>query len=943
MAKTRLSQEEWRRVEGVYHEALEHRPESRAAFVTAACGGDSSLRREVESLLAADGADALVDQPAMDIAAELLDDGAPLAPGTELGPYRIEKLIGTGGMGRVYRARDARLNRTVAIKISKQGFGERFEREARAVAALNHPHICQLYDVGPNYLVMEFVEGAPLKGPLPLAKAVAYAGEILDALDAAHRKGVVHRDLKPANLLVSKQGVKLLDFGLAKQVPPVGTEATVTKGLTVAGSILGTVQYMSPEQLQGKPVDARSDLFSFGCVLYELLTGTRAFEGENPASVIAAVLERDPVPLAISPPLDRVVERCLAKDPDRRFQTAIDLKTALDWAVEQTPELRKSAQRWWIGVTTAAALALGLGLGAWMVSRPGHRPPAEERPLHFQITPPKGGASYFSRFPSLSVSPDGRFATYSASVNGRHGLWLHPLDGSPDRLLVDLVDDMPLPFWSPDAKSMGWLADHKVWRTDLSGGTPVALCNTGAATTSAPVWTADGRILYGTRGGLMQIPESGGAPNPLTKADTSLGEFSHTAPQLLPDGLLLYFARNAKTENSAIYVTPLSNPSKRVLVTRSPVPAFYAPGGDGRNYLLTMREQGLVAREFDIRKLTLAGSAQTVVSHVGSLLLPEAAVSPGGILLYSAGPGASRFVWLDRAGKTTEAVSELNKYVGFRLSPNGKRFVAARGDDSPNDLWLMDMERHVFSLFAPHVDRGILEPPVWSSDGRAVLFNAQGRSGVFRKDIADSGEGERVAEWPVAVGGTVRRLCDWSRDGRFLLYETTDLETRRDLWVVPMTPDGRLAEGAKPKPYMRGPFAEWHGRFSPEPNPRWVAYESDETGRDEIYIASFPNAKRRLQVTSGGGSFPQWGPDGRELFYLSGDGMLSVVGLKNGAEGLEASSPQQLFPLTAITALASPFEVAPDGKRILVNQAQPTTELDVVVNWPLLLRGQATR
>src|SRR6516165_3342346 len=266
MAKTRLSQEEWRRVEEVYHEALEHRPESRIAFVTAACGSDSSLRREVESLLAADEAHSLVDQPAMDIAADLLDDGAPLAAGTELGPYRIESLIGAGGMGRVYRAHDTRLNRTVAIKISKQGFGERFEREARTVAALNHPHICQLYDIGPNYLVMEFVEGAPLKGPLPLSKAVEYAGQILDALDTAHRKGVVHRDLKPANILITKQGVKLLDFGLAKHVTPPSYEATITQGLTGAGMILGTLQYMSPEQLQSKPADGRSDLFSFGCV-----------------------------------------------------------------------------------------------------------------------------------------------------------------------------------------------------------------------------------------------------------------------------------------------------------------------------------------------------------------------------------------------------------------------------------------------------------------------------------------------------------------------------------------------------------------------------------------------------------------------------------------------------------------------------------------------------
>ncbi|MBV9265540.1 MAG: serine/threonine protein kinase, partial [Acidobacteriaceae bacterium] len=254
MQKTRLSQEEWMRVEEVYHEALEHRPESRAAFVAVACGSDSSLRREVESLLATDGAHALLDQPAIDIAAELLDDGAPLAPDTELGPYRIENLIGAGGMGRVYRAHDTRLHRTVALKISKQGFGERFEREARAVAAMNHPHICQLHDIGPNYLVMEFVEGKPLKGPLPVAKAVEYAGEILDALDAAHRDGVVHRDLKPANILFSKQGVKLLDFGLAKQATPLGSDATAMTGLTVAGSILGTVQYMSPEQLQSKPV-----------------------------------------------------------------------------------------------------------------------------------------------------------------------------------------------------------------------------------------------------------------------------------------------------------------------------------------------------------------------------------------------------------------------------------------------------------------------------------------------------------------------------------------------------------------------------------------------------------------------------------------------------------------------------------------------------------------
>jgi serine/threonine protein kinase len=941
MEKTRLSQEEWRRVEEVYHEALEHRPESRASFVTAACGSDSSLRREVESLLAADEAHSLVDQPAMDIAADLLDDGAPLAAGTELGPYRIESLIGAGGMGRVYRARDTRLNRTVAIKISKQGFGERFEREARAVAALNHPHICQLYDVGPNYLVMEFIEGTPLKGPIPLAKAILYAGEILDALDGAHRKGVVHRDLKPANLLVSKQGVKLLDFGLAKQAPAVGGDATVTRGFTVAGSILGTVQYMSPEQLQSKAVDARSDLFSFGCVLYEMLTGKRAFEGESPASVIAAVLEREPVPLEISPPLDRVVDRCLAKDPDRRFQTAIDLRTALIWAVEQTPQLRKPVSRWRIGGVAAAMLAL-LFVGGWMLSRAG-KPVAEERLLNFQIMPPKGTPSYFDSSAALSVSPDGRFVTYKASVNGKTGVWLHPLDGSPDRLLVDNADNLNVafPFWSPDGRSVGWVAGGQLWRTDLSGGTPVALCR-AAGSRGATVWTTDGRILFAGPGGLMQVPESGGTPTPLTKVDASRGETGHTFPQLLPGGRLLYFADNAKIENSAIYAAPLSDLSKRVLVTRSLGPAFYSSGGNGKDYLLMGSEGSLVAREFDTGKLAL-GPPRTLVSQVRSFF--SGAVSSAGVLLYAEGSNASRLAWLDRSGRNLEVFSQPGDYHALRISPDGKRFVAIRGLNGPNvvaDLWLMDVERRLFSRFAPTQSN---QTPVWSNDGRTVLFTggaeisggiSRGR-GVFRKGISDSGQGERVGGFPA------QRLCDWSRDGRFLLYETGSVETQRDLWVAPTMPDGRLAEGTQPEPYLHGPFSEWHGRFSPEPTPRWVAYQSDETGRNEIYLASFPDARRKLQVTSGGGTFPQWGPDGRELFYISGDGILTVVGLKNGADGLEPSPPQPLFPLAANEYTASPYEVSPDGKRILVNQAEQKAELHVVVNWPLMLRGQGAQ
>jgi Tol biopolymer transport system component len=694
---------------------------------------------------------------------------------------------------------------------------------------------------------------------------------------------------------------------------------------------------MSPEQLQGKPVDARSDLFSFGCVLYELLTGKRAFEGENPASVIAAVLEREPAPLEISPPLDRVVARCLAKDPDQRFQTAIDLKANLNWAIEQTPELRKPARRWWIG-GIAAALALGLGFGGWIMSR-GGKPAAEERLVHFQIMPPKAASSYFvvDSGSALSVSPNAQFITYKAVVNGRYGIWLHPLDGAADRMLVDNADNRNanFPSWSPDGKSIAWSADAQLWRMDLSGGAPVALCRYAGA--PAPVWTADGRLLFGTPGGVMQVPESGGTPTLLTKVDVSLGELAHVSPQLLPGGRLLYFALNGKFDHSAIYATSLSDPSKRVLVTRSPVPALYASGGGGKEYLLTLPEQSVVAREFDSKKLTL-GPARTLLSQV--LSNPQPFAVSASTLLYAAGPNASHLRWLSRDGQVLEVLSEADRRNAFRLSPDGKRIVEVRGrgfSPSPNELWLADLERHVFSLFVPAGSARsdlVGSAALWSSDGRRVLFTKGGA--IFRKDIADSGPGDRVAEWPV-----VRRLCDWSRDGRYVLYESYDPETKRDLWVAQVTPDGQPVEGVQPKPYLRGPSSEWHGRFSPDQG--WVAYDSDETGRSEVYIASFPDAKRRLQVTSGGGTFRQWGPDGRELFYLSGDGTLTVVGLKNGAGGLVPSSPRQLFPLTARTYIASPFEVSPDGKRFLVHQAEPNTTLDVVLNWPALLGRQAAQ
>jgi len=925
MQETALNQERWGRVEELYHAAMEREPARRDDFLAQACDGDEDLRREVESLLAADGSKALIDQPALEAVAELLDDENPLAPGTHLGPYRIEGLLGSGGMGRVYRARDTRLGRTVALKISKEEFSERFEREARTVAALNHPHICQLYDVGPNYLVMELVEGAPLKGPLPIARAVEYAGQILDALDAAHRKGVVHRDLKPANILITKQGIKLLDSGLAKRVAPAGSEATLTGGLTGAGTIVGTFQYMSPEQLQGKEADARSDLFSFGCVLYEMLTGKRAFAGENPASVIAAILEREPAPLEISPPLDRVVKRCLGKDPDQRFQTALDLKAVLAWAVEREPVV-KPARRWWIA---AAATALVLGLtGGWAVLH--FQPPAaDERVIHFQIPPPKGARSSIVNAPSLSVSPDGRFVTYRASVNGKLGLWLHPLDESGERLLADSA---VFPFWSPDSKSVGWSADGKLWRLDLAGGTPMAICDRGPSQNHA-TWTRDGRILFvSAYRDLMQVPASGGSPAILTTVDAALGQI-HSL-ELLPNGRLLIWVQNPKSDSGAIYALSLSHSAQPVRLMTSDSEVQVAPTPDGRNYLLMRAGQKLVAQELDIDTPRLIGAPHTIAEQVGSPGGPliSLGVSTGGILAYSKDtPNWSRLIWLDRAGKPLETLTEPGPYIDLRLSPDGHRIALALREGSNDKIWLLDAGRRMLSRFTS--SSGFARYPIWSPDGRTVVFHKTGD--LFRKGTMGSGDEQLIAKLDRSLQ---LNPSDWTRDGRFILYSRGSTETKLDLWILPVTPEGNLAKGSQPKPYLSTPFNESNGRFSPEANPLWVAYQSDETGRYEIYIASFPEPRRRLQITSTGGTFPQWGPDGRELFYISPDDKLMTVGLRMGPEGIEPSTPQELFAL-ASTLYTSVYEVAPDGKRILVNQREQNSEpLEVIVNWPALLK-----
>jgi Tol biopolymer transport system component/predicted Ser/Thr protein kinase len=847
----------------------------------------------------------------------------PLSAGDKLGAYEILSQLGTGGAGEVWKARDTRLGRIVALKVSKQEFGERFEREARAVASLNHPHICQIYDIGPNYLVMEYVEGTPLHGPLSLQQTAEYASQILDALDAAHKQGITHRDLKPGNILVSRQGgIKLLDFGLAKHAGPLKeTDETLTQVITGEGQIVGTLQYMSPEQLQGKEADARSDLFSFGCVLYEMLSGRRPFDGPNAATVIAAILNKEPAPLPVPPALERVVRTCLEKDPSRRFQTALELKRALSWAFEQpSPASSRWRAAWWIGI--AAALVAGALVG-WAVAH--IRPqPAEVRALRFDLVPPGNGRFIIGAGSGgIALSPDGTTAAYAVSFMGRSGLWLRTLDGTVVRPLLG-TEGAYSPFWSPDSKSLGFFAEGKLRRIDLTSGAPTTICN--AFTGRGGAWTGDGRILFADLAtGILQVPASGGTPSPFTRLDAANGDAAHYWPQVIPGGHFLYLAQSSKPDASGVYAASVANPNDRVRLVTTDTNAIYGSG-----YLLWMRGATLVAQPFDPVKLKLTGEPRPVADPAGKSAITgrmNAAVSNNGLLLYST-IGSNQLTWLDRAGKSLGTLGEPNDYVIFRIAPDGRRVAAAIGNPARADLWLLDVERGVSSRFTftatAHSD------PVWSPDSRIIVYRDVGA--LFRKDASGAGEEQRVTE-----PGNLQVPTDWSRDGRLILFNQFARGTGSDIWVLPVTPEGTPA-GA-PQAYLRTRFNERDGEFSPEPNPAWVAHVSDESGQPEVYVQTFPAARGKFQVSAGGGRFPRWGPGGRELFYVSLNDKLMAVDLKLGKDSVEPSAPRELFALPTPTINFIPYDASADGQRFLV-QAPPqqASPLTVIVNWPALVK-----
>jgi serine/threonine protein kinase len=849
----------------------------------------------------------------------------PLSAGDKLGPYEILAPIGAGGMGEVYKARDTRLGRMVAVKVlpdhiaNEREYRIRFEREARAVASLNHPHICTLHDVGPNYLVMELLNGAPLKCPLPVDKAVEYAGQILDALDAAHRNGITHRDLKPANIFVTDRGIKLLDFGLAKLAKTPSADAvTETESLTRENQIAGTLQYMSPEQLRGF-ADARSDIFSFGAVFYEMLSGKRAFPGASVLNIMAAIMHQEPDPLQAAPALDPLIRKCLAKNPDDRIQSVKDLKYYLTLATSPSAAVKPATRLRWLWPALAA---LGAAAATYVLTRTPDRP-VNNQAYRVSIHPPEG--TTIDPDSQVAVSPDGRQIAYVGSGKSGAGLWVQSFDRTQPKLLPG-TENGRFPIWSPDNRSLAFQRLSTIMRTELAGGDPVRICTQAYI---GGLWTQEGNLILGTPEGLMTVPASGGDVVPLTRTDSARGEYSHNFPYKLPGGRIIFRIRSTKPELSGIYVISPANPKERNQVVTAESTAIYDAGA-----LLWARGTSLVAQRFDADNLRLTGDPVTISDRVGLNSFGQLYAHAAGAALVAdtaSKEETQQLTWLDRQGKPAGTIGQPAAIRWFRFSPDGSRIAASLAATNGASLWLAGMGRDpwVRFTFLP----GSSSHPIWTPSGENILFQSQTPSNFFSKPVDATGEEVRITkspnrQWPL----------DWSRDGRLILYYETRAETQRDLWTMPVDAGGK-PDPSYARPYLQSRFNEYMGRFYPEPNPRWIAYLSNESGREEVYIQGFPEPSGKKLISTDGGTYPEWSPDGRELYYISPDFKLMAVSLSIAGGTITPSRPAELFPLPLARATSNPYAIAPDGKRFLVPipAGKASAPLEVIINWPAML------
>lgn len=862
-----------------------------------------------------------------------------LSVGTRLGAYEILAPIGAGGMGEVYRARDTKLKRDIALKVLPAAFARdpermaRFQREAEVLASLNHPNIAQIYGIEDRALVMELVEGETLKGPLPVETALNYAKQIADALEAAHEKGITHRDLKPANIMITPAGVvKVLDFGLAAVTEPqpegrASDSPTLTMRATQVGMILGTAAYMSPEQASGKPVDKRADIWSFGVVLWEMFTGQQLFTGETISHVLAAVLTKEPDLERVPVQAQRLLRSCLQKDVKQRLQAIGDWRLLLDDVGHVHDLSRPALGRSHLAWSVAAALAV-IAVGVSFLHF--RETPLPERTLRYTIAAPENSTVH-----SFAISPDGRTLVISAAVNGKRQLWLRPMDALQAQPMP-FTEDATYPFWSPDSRYIGFFAQGKLKKIAAGGGPAQSLCSAPGGNGGS--WNREDVIVFspfGTGNAIQRVPAAGGVPTDVTKTK---GNYRY--PVFLPDGRhFLYVTALGPSSGEGqggVYMNSLDgSENRRVLADASGV-AFAA----GR--LLFIRENTLMARPFDAKSGEAAGDVFPIAEGVPLSTTGYApiTVSEDGVLLYGSrgAIGNSQIVWYDRAGKLLGPVGVRGSIAGLSLSPDEKMMAFSRRTPPTADIWLRDLARGTDTRFT--FTSGNFEPS-WSPKGDRMVFasNRGKNQDLYKKPASGSIQDELL------LSTAYPKVADqWSRDGQFIVYSELDPKTRWDLWVLPVgAPSG--PGGAKPIPFLQTEFNEFHGQLSPDG--RWMAYGSDETGQAEVYVRPFPASDGKWRISTAGGDQPRWRGDGRELFFAGADGKMMAVAVKAVTEpkrSFETGSPMPLFESHIIEAgafLTFQYDVTADGKRFLVdtNTAEASTpQLNVVVNWSAALK-----
>ncbi len=824
----------------------------------------------------------------------------------------------------MWKASDTRLDRIVAIKVSKGDFTERFEREARAISALNHPNICHLYDVGPNYLVMEFIEGTPLKGPMPVPQAIEYASQILDALAAAHKVGITHRDLKPANVLVTKHGIKLLDFGLAKKTPVFSDSSeTLTAALTQQGQIVGTLQYMAPEQLQGKEADARSDIFAFGCVLYEMISGRRAFQGASAASLIGAILEREPAAIEVAPPLDRVIRTCLNKDADKRFQSALDLKHAIAWAMETSPSIQQGPpSKLWIAA--AAALSV-LALAGWFMAW-NRAVKTTALTTRLVINPPNGtilskAAGQFSGTPE--ISPDGKYIAFSTS-GGFYVRKIDSLEATPFHAVLLVGDRVS---WSPDSQWLLYFSGGKLTRVKVADGVPEEIRGIIHTGTRGVSINSEGTILIGGGARIQAFrPADGSAAEVDMLISGGSKAVSPQSPFFLPDGEHFLFHDSAHDNLPAgIYVaqltgTKLAKPA--LLLTASPSAGRWA-----NNKLYFMRGDSLYAQTFRPGQSALEGEPELVAAGVTSGQRgANFSASNNGVVAYRPGKAiGGQLTWFNRNGERLGKFGTTGDFSQVALSPDEKHAtLTAIGDDQYNKLLLCEVDRPDCSILIDDV-----RSQRWGTDGHSILYSTRRPPfQIMEKPLNLQQPPKVVAE----IEGTSGQVFDVTRDRKYALISQLDEKRNSHLYLAALKQKVELTRVVPAQPTVYA-----NGRFSPDGN--WIVYFTAETGEGSVYVQSLPLGSPRRQLSSGRAYSPSWRADGKEILYMNDEALFSVA-VEGSGMNLKFNEPKRLMPINLAAVVLNsgmPYAITRDGSRILIPEAVPQPQSSVIA---VLVPGQ---